>query len=322
MIIDLSSNNIHPVTWPQVKAAGVQGVILKATQGTTYVNPDYAGDVAGASAAGLPVIAYHFADFTTPVAEARYFLSVAGRRGRVLDSETNSTAAWQNAFLAALGLPGTEELDYGSASTLPSGAVRSLIWAAAYGPKPNKGEVLWQFTSGAPVPGITGTVDASEWLGTQAQFDAVFAIATPGGTDVPAPTDVVDSWSVPGTDGAQYCNLLASGAFDSYGVTVGAIEYVAVSNLPQGRYHFGPKQTPGVFTYLQLPASVQTPEFPTRYFVRMEVLSYRTEPVGVGPRGPQGLPGKEGPQGPPGPPANVGSIIARLNAAAKALAGG
>lgn len=179
MIIDLSSNNIHPVTWPQVKAAGVQGVILKATQGTTYVNPDYAGDVAGASAAGLPVIAYHFADFTTATAEARFFLSVAGARARVLDSETNPTAAWQNAFLAALGQPQTCVMDYGSASSLPSGAIRGLLWVADYGPQPADGEACWQFTSGGSVPGIQGTVDESEWLGTAAQFDAVFGVVDP-----------------------------------------------------------------------------------------------------------------------------------------------
>lgn len=333
MIVDVSSfqhPNGAPITWPAVKAAGVQGVIIKATQGTTYTNPYYASDVAGATSVGLPVIAYHFAAFMTAQAEARYFLSVAGSRAKVLDSETNTTATWQNDFLAALGFALTTELDYGSASTLPSGAIRSLLWIADYGTKPAEGEAIWQFTSGGSVPGIQGTVDESEWLGTPAQFNAVFGIADPpGGTDVPAPTDVVDSFVPPGmTPETDHFDLHADGGLFGYGsVTDGQIDYVAVAN-DGTRYRFPTGGFPGVFCYPGLPAADRQG---TRYFVRMEVVSYAGVPVGMGPqgpvgpegpRGPQGLPGPEGPQGLPGSPANLAPILARLTAAGNALAGG
>lgn len=182
IVIDISANNAHPITWQKVKAAGVIGVVLKATQGTDYTNPDFAGDLAGATAAGLPVIAYHFAGFGTAAAEAAHFRSVAASRARVLDSETNTTVPWQNAFLGNLGLPGTEELDYGSASTLPRSGIRCPLWPADYVQDPGEGE-MWQFTDDQAVLGISGPVDASYWLGTQEQFDILFGI-----TPSPKPT--------------------------------------------------------------------------------------------------------------------------------------
>lgn len=195
LIIDLSSNNhpgTAPIDWAQVKAAGVTGAIVKATQGTTYTNPWYERDVAGAVSVGIPVIAYHFASFTTALAEARHFASVAGLRARVLDSETNATATWQNDFLSALGGPETAVMDYGAASTLPSGAIRGLLWEAAWGTSQPQAP-CWQFTDAGSVAGITGPVDESRWLGTQDQFDALFGVSThptpaPSPAPAPAPT--------------------------------------------------------------------------------------------------------------------------------------
>lgn len=197
IIIDVSSNNAHPITWPEVKAAGVIGVVLKATEGTDYSNPDFASDVAGATAAGLPVIAYHFADFATPATEAAHFRAIAGDRARVLDSETNADVDWQNAFLAALSLPGTEELDYGSASTLPRSGIRCPLWPASYGRNYGYGE-MWQFTDSQTVDGIAGPVDASQWLGTQQQFDALFA--APATTQPTTPTTAQEATKMYYTD--------------------------------------------------------------------------------------------------------------------------
>ncbi len=314
MLVDLSSHNPNPATidWAAAKAGGVQAVFGKATQGTTYTNPYYRDYVSACASAGIPFAAYHFANMTTPAAEAAYFRSVAGPNAKVLDIETSSTTAWIDAFLVALNEPSTEEMTYGSASTLPRNVTRGLLWPAAYGPAPGFGE-CWQTTDAQTVPGIGSPVDASVCTGTQAQFETCFGLVpTPQGGTVPAPTDVVDSWDVPGTGGG-YFNLLASGALDGYGpVTDGQIEYVACAN-DGGRYHFGPVQTPGVFCYPGLPAADREG---TRYFVRMIVLSYEGKPVGVG------APGPAGPQGPAGSPANIAPVVARLNAAAKALAGG
>lgn len=185
IIVDTSSNNGDPSkwNWGAMKAAGVIAVIAKATEGTTYRNPYYEATIAAAKAVGIDHAAYHFAHFTDPVAEANWFRSVAGPDAKVLDSETNTNVAWQNAFLVALNLPGYEELDYGSASTLPRTGIRSFLWPAAYGQgSPGFGDI-WQDTDRATINGCPVQLDASEWLGSQADYTAFFHGITPG----PAP---------------------------------------------------------------------------------------------------------------------------------------
>jgi hypothetical protein len=187
VLVDVSSNNPHPIDYAAAHAAGVQAAFVKATQGQGYTNPYYAADMAGWLAAGVPALGYHFAGFTDPVAEARHFVSVAGARARVLDSETSTDEAWQQDFLTQLHLPAGEEMDYGSASTLPRG-VRALLWPAAYGPTaPGFGD-LWQYTDKLAVPGIGGLTDASQWTGSVADFFALFTVpGPPGPAPAPAP---------------------------------------------------------------------------------------------------------------------------------------
>ncbi len=62
--------------WRTEVAAGSQFVYIKATEGTTYVNPNFAADYAAARAAGRYVGAYVFArpDLGRPVEQADYFL--------------------------------------------------------------------------------------------------------------------------------------------------------------------------------------------------------------------------------------------------------
>lgn len=188
-IIDISSNNTHPIDFAAVKASGVDTVFIKATEGTTYVNPDYAADRDAARAAGLAVAAYHYADFTDATAEANHFRAVAGSDAKILDGETTTNAAWLNQFLTALGQPSDQELTYGSASTIPSsGITRGFLWPAAWGPNdpriPN--EVAWQDSDAGTLPGIQGRVDTSEWTGSEAAYQT-FIGATPA-PPAPAPT--------------------------------------------------------------------------------------------------------------------------------------
>lgn len=183
-LVDISSNQPHPIDFAKVKASGISAVFVKATQGTGYTNQFYAGDIAAARAAGLQVAGYHFKGTGTAQAEAAYFHSVAGADAKILDVETSTDVAWIDAFLVALNEPSSEELTYGSASTLPHNINRGLLFPAAYGPTdphdPN--EVVWQYSQTSQVPGITGDVDESEWTGTQAQWDAFFGlIPTPTG---------------------------------------------------------------------------------------------------------------------------------------------
>ncbi len=51
----------HVITWTAVRAAGRGFAVIKASEGTTYVNGYLAGDAAGARSAGLSIGLYHFA---------------------------------------------------------------------------------------------------------------------------------------------------------------------------------------------------------------------------------------------------------------------
>jgi GH25 family lysozyme M1 (1,4-beta-N-acetylmuramidase) len=76
--IDISSHDHRRFTvhWPTEVAAGSEFVYVKATEGTTYVNPNFAADYTAARAAGRYVGAYVYArpDRGDPVAQADHFL--------------------------------------------------------------------------------------------------------------------------------------------------------------------------------------------------------------------------------------------------------
>lgn len=77
-----------------------QGVIVKATQGTGYVNPkcNHQWDLAGSL--GKKRGLYHYAGGGNPVAEAQFFINniknYVGQAVLALDWEENQNAAWNN----------------------------------------------------------------------------------------------------------------------------------------------------------------------------------------------------------------------------------
>ena len=94
VVIDLSHWQA-PVDFAQAKAGGIVAVILKATQGTSFVDPTFASRVVEASGAGLLLGAYHFFDTADPTAQAGYFLATVARTGMqmlmALDFEPSAT---------------------------------------------------------------------------------------------------------------------------------------------------------------------------------------------------------------------------------------
>ncbi len=195
LIIDVSSNQDHPINWAKVKAAGVDGAILKATQGTNYINPFFLEDLRGCDENKIPVMAYHFAGFGNVVEEVAAFERVAGPKARVLDIETSTNIRWANTFLGALKnkyhLNNGQIMLYGSASSIPH--VRtSLLWVAAYndvGPGiPNT--AMWQYSQTGHIDGIANNVDLSHWMGTVDQFNMFFGVHLPPYTKNPTPEDL------------------------------------------------------------------------------------------------------------------------------------
>jgi len=68
------------VNFAGAKSSGAGFVIIKATEGSTYISPDFSAQYAGATKAGLIRGAYHFAHpgATTGAVQANYFIAHGG----------------------------------------------------------------------------------------------------------------------------------------------------------------------------------------------------------------------------------------------------
>jgi lysozyme len=236
-VVDVSSaqhNGLPPgvgpaIDWATAKNNGVTTALVKATQGTDYLNPWFHIDVAGARGTGLDVLAYHFADFTDATAEAQWFMSNAGALAAVGDFETSTNVAWMRSFLQALGRPWDQCMGYGSASTFRSvyQQIPALPWVAAYGQGYPGWGVLWQFTDTAQIPGIPTNVDESSWHGSQIQYDTLFGVYAPppapkeddmqlyttnsGGTGFVVAADLSSKTGI--VDGQDAGDLIATGQY-------------------------------------------------------------------------------------------------------------
>lgn len=198
VVIDISHHNGSHIDFAKVAAAGIKGVIQKATQGRSGIDPSYAGNKAKALAAGLLWGAYHFGTDSDGVAQAEHFLSVVGTHDKtllVLDFEPNPTGpsmslSEAHAFVTHIKertgrFPGfysghyiKELLESRSDSVL----AQCWFWLAQYGPTavvPANWTTwtMWQYTDGAfgqtphEVDGV-GRCDRDTFNGTLAQFDA------------------------------------------------------------------------------------------------------------------------------------------------------
>ena len=207
------SHHQGAIDWPRVRAAGIELAILKATEGTTFVDSRYRSNVAGARAAGLIVGAYHFGrpGSSGPAdaeAEAAHFLRVTAQQGRpdfyVLDIEDDRVpagrrlGAWMIAFLHEVErttkrIPwlysyGPYWREHGSSD---QDWRRYPWWLADYSPPPAQvapwgRPSLWQYTSSGNVPGIAGRCDRNLFDGSAGDFRRLIGIAG-GAPPQPAP---------------------------------------------------------------------------------------------------------------------------------------
>lgn len=223
-IIDLSSNNAQPWDFAAVKASGVTGVIIKATEGVGYVDPFLADAWKAAKAAGLWVGGYHFAHPGTNSAEAEaaHFVATIGPLlepgdGAALDIEVEGSAP-TNAFSLALAAAVAKALgfppmvysypDFIQHWLTDKGLGAYPLWLASLtnicppsmGPWPYV--TLWQNTWTANVPGIPGQVDRSviardlaglKALGKPAPKPAVTRVMVPKADLKPTPDHVYHS---------------------------------------------------------------------------------------------------------------------------------
>jgi lysozyme len=221
-VLDISHHN-EVTSWAEVKAAGIVGIIHKATEGTSYIDDQYESARADALGVGLLWGAYHFATASDPEAQAANFLDVVGidddtlycldwedYEGNTMNTEQarkfmelvdNATGANRcviyggNRIKEALG---SQEDEFFGAHRL---------WLCQYGSSPVVQPSwddywLWQYSDGEVgpqprgCPGVSGYVDTNSWPGTDeelaAQWSGVQA-RPPRPTPPPKPrTAVVD----------------------------------------------------------------------------------------------------------------------------------
>ena len=124
-------------------AVDMDGVIIKATQGTSYVSPDCDRQVQQAKAEGIPFGVYHYVNGSGAVAEADFFVDrckgYVGEGILCIDWEKDQNAAWGNeAYLQqvidrVVERTGVTPLKYASKAVFPwETAKQSGSWVAQY----------------------------------------------------------------------------------------------------------------------------------------------------------------------------------------------
>ena len=199
VVIDISHYENVSKDFMTTAKAGISAVILKATQGTGFVDPTFLSRVAEAKAAGLLVGAFHFLDGSNPAEQVAHFLTVAKSESGVswlaIDWEPYpvSQASVMQAATAVASVhaaTGMWPIAYMSRFMLsaPNATLSKCpLWLAEYGSNPIcppgfSQWKLWQHTDGrvgsavVPVPGI-GPCDRSKFAGTVDQLRAWWPMA-------------------------------------------------------------------------------------------------------------------------------------------------
>ena len=200
--IDVSSHNgyISVDSFLKMKSEGVKGVVVKISEGTSYVNPQARSQIANAKRAGLVVSGYHYSHFASAdraVAEANYFANNAYALGLtsndllVNDSEENAILALNNkvintylhnVFKDTLNTRGFKKVkmytglyNFNTRFNISS----KDVWVASYYYTPgnlprNKFSNFsaWQFTDNYVFQGVGGRFDAN------VDYDGIFTKST------------------------------------------------------------------------------------------------------------------------------------------------
>ncbi len=181
-----ASHHQGAIDWPEVAADGIAFAYLKATEGTTYTDPTFAGHRAAATRVGIRVGGYHYFSLCSSGAEqAGHFAEVLGRLPRrttlppAVDLELvgscdtppdrDTLLAEVRAFLDVVAertgrepvvylYPDFEEV-YGLAPDLAD----HRQWVRRLGDDPPVREWwIWQRDDAGTVDGIAGGVDINE----------------------------------------------------------------------------------------------------------------------------------------------------------------
>jgi lysozyme len=181
-VAELSALNGYPVRF----------VIMKATEGSTFTDPEYLDNIRDAREAGFVCGVYHFYDpSVSPDKQAEHYINTVklqkGDLVPVVDVERSGRSSGDlqrelSVFLGQLESHyGVKPIIYASTKFrrrhLNSTAFdRYPFWVAHYyvvRPETVKPWIIWQFTDHASVEGINGHTDFNVFKGTEADFNAL-----------------------------------------------------------------------------------------------------------------------------------------------------
>lgn len=184
--IDVSHDQ-GTVSWPAVVQAGYVFTFIKATDGETYTDPNFAQNWTGAKAAGLLRGAYHFFRAEdSPQAQVNLFWQTVGDTGELpLVVDVEETMGVSNATLISNLTQFLDELQQASGrlpmiytgpnfwNSLGTTAFAGYpLWVAEYGvvqptiPAGWTSWTFWQYSASGSVPGIQGAVDLDIFNGS------------------------------------------------------------------------------------------------------------------------------------------------------------
>lgn len=207
IVIDISHYQPTP-NWEKVRDGGTVGVILKCTEGTSYLDPTYASRETAARNAGLCVSTYHFMRPGNIEKQMQWYLQncapATGER-LCLDYEDAAIpfADLEKAAQFLLDYTGCEITVYGSnvlvdACKGKTSKVleKTSLWQARYSSSEPKVPTniwptwsLWQYTDAAICDGISVKVDGNRWNGDPADLPGWFdrdALKPPPPVQAPA----------------------------------------------------------------------------------------------------------------------------------------
>jgi hypothetical protein len=189
-----------------ISFAGCCAVLIKATEGTGYTNPDFSPACARAHKAGAFTGAYHFLLQGSGGAQAAHAHSVAGSMPLMLDCERENASNprvsdvvdFVNAYRSLGGschlvyLPQWYWASIGSPSLAPFNSLGLLLVSSNYTSYSNTGPgwksyggiapTVWQYTSSATLNGHRG-VDMNAFRGTVADLASLATTGHLGGVN-------------------------------------------------------------------------------------------------------------------------------------------
>jgi peptidoglycan hydrolase-like protein with peptidoglycan-binding domain len=204
--VDVSSNNPHPINWQAIAQWARQAgggndpfAFIKISEGTDYVNPDIAVDVAAARAAGFHVAGYLFDHGSVPVAgEETEFQAHSLGMPQMDDIEAPDGLTAEQYVQHAQDLVALDRsaLVYLNLSEVAEGFPADRLYLAEWDDNPasaTKPCLVKQFTDKLVVPGANGTFDGCSWLGTEDQFNQYFGV-NPQPAPAPQPAPQAPPW--------------------------------------------------------------------------------------------------------------------------------